>query len=108
MPPSDWPALLASFAQGVYNVTIHGFQEMGRDQITIDTLESTLGRNAPELLEDYPDDYRGPCCLILAWTPNNVPLHAVIGYGGDSPDVVTVYSPPDLVIWEPDFRTRRN
>jgi hypothetical protein len=108
MPPPDWSALVGSFVHGVYNITTHGFQEMGHDRITIETLESSLSKDAPELLEDYPDEDLGPCCLIPAWTPNNVPLHTVIGYGGDSPDVITVYSPPDLQQWESDFRTRRN
>lgn len=108
MPPPDFTALMASFDEGVYHLTIHGYQEMGHDNITIAALENALGRNAPELIEDYPDDDLGPCCLVLAWFPNNLALHAVIGYGGDYPEIITVYSPPDPNIWEPDFRTRRN
>ena len=77
------------------------------DQVTIAALENTLGGDAPEIVEDYPNHHLGPCCLILAWTPSNVPLHAVVGYRGDIPDVVTVYSPPDSNEWESDFRTRR-
>jgi hypothetical protein len=79
----DLSELMDSFARGVYNVTIHGYQEKLHDQITIATLESTLGKDDPEVLENYPDNEQGPCCLVLAWTPKNVPLHAVIGYGGD-------------------------
>jgi hypothetical protein len=99
---------MAYFAQGLYSLTVHGFQEMRHDHITVATLEYALGRDAPELLEDYPDRDVGPCCLVLAWSRNNVALHAVVGYGGDYPDIVTVYSPPDLKIWESDFRTRRS
>ena len=108
MPPPDFSGLMASFERGDYNITNHGFQEMGHDRVTVATLEATLSRDAPEIVEDYPYDERGPCCLILGWTPIGDPLHAVIGYNGDTPDVVTVYSPPDLNIWESDFRTRRN
>lgn len=108
MPSRDFSALMAFFTQGVYHITVHGYQEMGHDHVTIATLENALGRDAPELLEDYPDHDLGPCCLVLAWRPNNVALHAVVGYGGDYPDIVTVYSPPDLKIWKPDCRTRRD
>lgn len=107
MPPPDFAGLLALFEQGDYHITNHGFQAMGNDHVTVAILEASLGQDAPEIIEDYPDDDRGPCCLILWWTPIGEPLHAVIGYDGDRPDVVTVYSPPDPNIWESDFRTRR-
>ena len=108
MPSLDLSELMEFFTRGDYNITLHGYEEMGHDHITVATLETTLGGDAPELVEDNPNDTRGPCCLVLAWTPNGVAFHALIGYGGDYPDVITVYSPPDLSIWEPDFRTRRN
>lgn len=107
MPPLEWDILIGSFAQGVYNITKHGYEEMGHDHITVQFLEDALGRDAPELIEDYPNDYRGSCCLILAWSQGAVPVHAVVGYNGDLPELITVYSPPDLTIWESDFRTRR-
>jgi len=106
MPP-DLQVLVGHFYRGVYNITTHGYSEMQNDGITVSLLEATLGVDEPEVIEDYPHDQWGPCCLILAWTPTQVPLHAVIGYGGDIPDVITVYSPPDTEVWEEDFRTRR-
>lgn len=107
MPP-DWSTLIVSFAQGEYNITNHGYQAMGNDSVTIQVLEDALGRDAPELIEDYPGDERGPCCLILAWSQGGAPLHAVVGYNGDQHELITVYSPPDPTLWEPDLRTRRN
>lgn len=106
MPP-DLQALMGYFGRGVYNITTHGYSEMENEGITVSLLEAALVDDEPEVIEDYPNGERGPCCLVLAWTPTQVPLHAVVGYGGDRPDVVTVYSPPDTEVWEDDFRTRR-
>ena len=73
----DLQVLSRQFARGVYNISTHGFQEMESDGITISILEASLGQDAPEIIEEYPNHYLGPCCLILAWAPNGEPLHAV-------------------------------
>lgn len=59
-----------------------------------------------EIIEDYPDDYPFPSCLILGSTKQNEPLHIVCGVGGGILYVITTYHPsPDK--WEPDWKTRK-
>ncbi|MBI2264535.1 MAG: DUF4258 domain-containing protein [Armatimonadetes bacterium] len=53
-----------------------------------------------ELLENYPDDSRGPSCLVLGFTQRQRPLHVVCG--GDPVRtlvIITTYEPkpPDWV-----------
>ena len=59
-------------------------------------LEEAVCRDSPEIIEDYPDDERGPACLVLGWADLARPLHVVIGYGFMADvaiEVVTVYEP---------------
>jgi len=98
--------LVAFFSLGRYNITKHGFDEMGNDGVTTAYLESVIVDDQPDVIEDYPTDIRGPCCLVLAWDTIGQPLHTVIGYGGALPSVITVYR-PSATRWESDFRTRR-
>ena len=59
-----------------------------------------------EIIEDYPDDYPFPSCLILGSAEHGEPLHVVCGVGGGILYVITTYHPsPDK--WEPDWKTRK-
>lgn len=104
----DLPSIVESFVNKQYNITKHAWFEMGNDEITVQMLVQALGFDVPEVIEDYPDNERGPCCLILAWTQNGRPIHACVGYGGDKPEVITTYR-PDLnpLRWDSDYHSRR-
>ena len=55
-----------------------------------------------EIVEQYPNDYPYPSCLILA----DGPLHLVVGLGQGMLWIVTAYKPsPDK--WEADWKTRK-
>lgn len=54
-----------------------------------------------ELIEDYPDDYPYPSCLILG---NGI--HVVCGIGEGRIWIITSYV-PSLDKWEADLRTRK-
>mgnify|MGYP006310671749 CR=1 FL=1 len=43
-------------------VTLHAHQEMVEDDIDLDDVLSALTQG--NLVENYPDHERGPCCLI--------------------------------------------
>ena len=88
-----------------YNISVHGFLEMESDGITVSLLEHAIGADSPEIVEEYTLDNRGPSCLILGWLPSGEGIHVCMGYGGDKPNVVTVYRPDNR--WNPDLRTRR-
>ena len=64
--------------------------------------------SACEVIEDYPWLTRTlPDCLVLAFTPNGDPFHAVVAL--DVPQdrilIVTVYR-PDEERWQNDWKTR--
>ncbi len=59
-----------------------------------------------KIIEDYPNDPRGPSCLVLGFTAQNLPIHVLCGMR--EPKVliiITVYRPdPDKWI---DWQIRR-
>ena len=59
-----------------------------------------------EIIEQYPDDYPYPSCLILYLKINSKPLHLVCSMGNNKVYIITVYE-PDLKHWEPDFTARK-
>jgi hypothetical protein len=102
----DFEYIRTAFRQEVYNISRHGFQELLADNITIKFLEIAIGQDSPEIIEHYPLDRRGPCCLILGWVTPSEPIHVCIGYRGDKPDVIIAYK-PDPNIWIEGYRQRR-
>ncbi len=87
---------------GRYRYSVHALEQMLEKGIRVNDVENALGRDDPELIEDYPFHVHGPCCLILGWADLARPLHAVVGYPAYS--VVTVYE-PDSARWV-DYRQR--
>lgn len=63
--------------------------------------------DAPEIIEHYPNDRRGPCCLIWGTTNSNEIGHIVCAYE-PAPRVVTGYFPArtEPEKWTDDFRNR--
>ena len=58
-----------------------------------------------DIIEQYPDDYPHPSCLILGYSGNK-PLHIVIGNSDDMLWLITAYF-PDSDKWEDDNKTRK-
>lgn len=56
-----------------------------------------------EIVEQYPDDYPYPSCLLLGGNPA---LHVVCGQGPDEVWMITAYH-PDPAEWEDDLKTRK-
>ena len=59
-----------------------------------------------EIIEQYPNDYPFPSCLILGNSIRGNPLHIVCGSGKNKVWIVTVYI-PDPDEWEADLKTRK-
>lgn len=59
-----------------------------------------------EIIEQYPDDYPYPSCLLLGLTVAGEPLHVVCGRGENEIWMITAYH-PDPEEWEPDLKTRK-
>jgi hypothetical protein len=86
-----------------YEISFHAEKERYEEDISIPDLEEAVANG--QILEDYPDDPRGPSCLVLGYVGQR-PLHIVCGY---TPArwirIITVYipKPPKWI----DERTRR-
>lgn len=59
-----------------------------------------------EIIEQYPNDYPYPSCLVSGVAIDNRPLHIVVGVGEGLLWLVSSYF-PDADRWEPDFKTRK-
>lgn len=62
--------------------------------------------SAGEIIEEYPEDYPLPSCLMFYGNPKA--LHVVLSYNGENRTiyVITAYV-PDLRHFEKDLKTRR-
>ncbi len=60
-----------------------------------------------EIIEDYPEDYPYPSCLVFGYTVSNCVLHVVVGMGDTKLWLITAYEPdPDK--WSSDFKLGRS
>ena len=59
-----------------------------------------------EIIEQYPDDYPYPSCLILGMSIEDKYLHVVIGNHESDLFLITAYF-PSFDKWESDFKTRK-
>lgn len=97
-----------AFCRGHYLFTTTGFPKMLKRGLKVEHLEEAVCRDNPEVIEDYPNDDRGPACLILGWADMTRPLHVEVGYGLDPEatiEMITVYE-PDPREWY-NYRVRR-
>lgn len=59
-----------------------------------------------EIIEDYPEDYPHPSCLIFGYTVENKVIHVVVGNDGQYIHVITAYF-PNTEKFENDLKTRK-
>jgi hypothetical protein len=94
-------------AEGRYTFSKHAEREREADMILTTELEEAL-KNC-ESIEDYPNDPRGPSCLVLGFSGRR-PIHAVCSLKRDPEELflITVYDPsrrPEH--WMDHYRRRR-
>ena len=106
MPP-NLDMISEAFRNGSYSITTHAYEELDNDNFTIEKLETAIGNDDPEIIEDYPDDPRGASCLVIGWFGPDLPIHVCVGVSGAEPEVITAYKPSPIRFWPPDFRRRR-
>jgi len=74
-----------------YEISFHAEKERYAEDITLHDIETAISNG--EILEDYPDDPRGPSCLVLGYSQNR-PIHIVCGYTPTKwVRIITVYLP---------------
>ncbi len=60
-----------------------------------------------EIIEDYPDDYPYPSCLIFGYDSHKKVIHTVVGTDGKTLYIITVYY-PTMDKFKSDLRTRKD
>lgn len=72
-------------------ITQHAHREMVEEDITLnEVLEAVI---TGQILENYPEHRRGPCCLINGATRHGRPLHVVCTTAQPVLIIITVYEP---------------
>ena len=59
-----------------------------------------------EIIEQYPDDFPFPSCLVFGYAVDNRVIHVVISSEGECGRVITAYI-PNTEKFEADLKTRR-
>lgn len=59
-----------------------------------------------EVIEQYPEDFPFPSCLILGKTADNRWMHVVMSDEGSYSRIITAYF-PDKNKWSADFKARK-
>jgi hypothetical protein len=59
-----------------------------------------------EIIEDYPDDYPHPSCLVFGYAVDNKVIHVVAGSDENDIYIITAYY-PNTVKFENDLKTRK-
>lgn len=89
---------------GEYEISSHADKERRYEEVEIDGIKDAIKNG--EIIEDYPNDPRGPSCLVLGYARDGRPIHIVCGLlTTDKIRIITVYV-PSLPRWV-DPKTRR-
>jgi hypothetical protein len=59
-----------------------------------------------DIIENYPEDYPFPSCLIVGKTTKGKVLHIVCSIGDEKLWIITAYE-PNLIDWDLEFRVRK-
>lgn len=78
-------------AAGEWRVSVHARREMKAEAITLGELREAIA--AGQVIENYPDAQRGPCCLLYGTTTAGRPLHLVCTTARTPVVIITVYVP---------------
>ncbi len=99
-------AVREAIVRGSVRVSQHAVEELEADDLSVDTIVSAV--LAGELIEDYPDDPRGPSCLVLSSHESGDWVHTVWGWdsGSGIAVLITAYRPHPRK-WEHDLKRRR-
>lgn len=85
-------------------VSDHAAMRFNQRGIKIKEIRSAVDNG--EIIEQYPEDYPYPSCLILGKTSDAKPVHVVISDEGSMCRIITAYFPdPDK--WDLQFRVRK-
>lgn len=90
---------------GKYVISFTHTEKLRVRKIGAEELEQAIVNG--KIIEPYPDDPRGPSCLILGFADNGRPLHIVCGKVEEEEILIITAYEPDAHEWEEDLITRK-
>jgi hypothetical protein len=72
-------------------ISLHGQDEMLDESVTLQDVLDAI--EVGQILEDYPDHRRGPCCLLYGIARTGRQLHVVCTTAQPILVIITVYEP---------------
>ena len=87
-----------------FKITKHMTVRLIERGVNLRSIKNTLLDG--EIIEQYPNDYPFPSCLVLNFLNGEIPIHVCVGLGEGKLWIITAYY-PDTNEWEDDFKTRR-
>ena len=81
-------SLRSKIQAGAFTVYAHAVEEAMKDGLTGDDL--LFAALNGEVIEEYPERQR---CLLFALAPSGLPIHLVLDYHLEEPEIVTIYIP---------------
>jgi hypothetical protein len=91
----DPASILELFKEAVHEqqikISLHAAEEALTERISRAEIEAAL--LSAQLLEDYPDWWLGPSCLVYGQTQAGRDLHMVASYSELPITIITVYEP---------------
>ena len=85
-------------------LTTHAKKRLKERGINLENIKNAIFTG--EVIEQYPNNYPYPSCLLLGKIEHNKHIHIVASIGGDNLYIITVYC-PDEHKWEINLKTRR-
>lgn len=85
-------------------VTQHILMRFQQRNISYEEIKEAIYNG--EIIEEYPNDYPYPSCLILGITLKNRVLHVVVGIGESKLWFITAYE-PETGQWDSGYRVRK-
>ena len=85
-------------------ITAHAAERFRQRGIKIKDIRNAV--KTGEIIEQYPEDYPYPSCLLMGLSVKAQPLHVVMSDEGNASRIITAYF-PDVDKWESDLKTRK-
>jgi uncharacterized DUF497 family protein len=82
----------------------HCLARMQERDISIEDVDNCI--NSGEIIEDYPNDFPHPSCLVFGYTRNNQVIYVVAGTDNNYVYIITAYY-PNTDKFEDDLKTRK-
>jgi hypothetical protein len=101
----DIQSIREKVKKGKYRISFTHTEKLRERKIEIAEIEEAVSIGA--VIEAYPDDPKGPSCLILGFTHQSRALHIVCGDLEDERILMITAYEPSSEEWEENWKTRR-